>query len=232
MTAASASTLATLTAWRANALHQREGCAATSSEWGRIVMAHESRSGTAPFDFASGLRQKRASAPGGGVTARRRPRDLVQFAPAGPGFEPAGEDAAARRMRCAVDALERAGAVQGVQPPAGPTGLRPDHAVQFLRIAVQIETHDFRKSDSGAVTCTAILHRPPQSAVPPHERARRPRAALVQKNRVCLVRLPGSAQMSGMKDRERVGERARAVARRRKHPQSSAHAPRWWRRSP
>ncbi len=124
-------------------------------------------------------------------------------------------------MGGAIDALERAGAVQGMKPPAGPSGLRPDHAVHFLRIAVQIETHDFRESDPGTVTCAAILHRPPQPALPPHECARRARAVLVHQDRICLMRLPGSAQMRGVEDRQRVGERACAVVRRREHPQSS-----------
>src|SRR5687768_7929936 len=49
ITLASAKTLATLTVWRANVVHQREGCAATSIEWGMNVMAQPCPAPGQPF---------------------------------------------------------------------------------------------------------------------------------------------------------------------------------------
>ncbi len=148
-------------------------------------------------------------------------RRLRKVAPAGPAFELAGQQAIAWRVRSAIEALERAGAVQGMQPTAGPLGSGTDDGMNALRIVLRIEAQHFRQPDAGPVAGAAILHRTPQLVLPSHERTRRPCTALVHHDGIAGMRFPRAAQMRRMEDRERVRVRAAAVLGRDEHPEAS-----------
>ena len=62
MTTASAITPATLTVWRANVVQRREGCAATSSDWGMNVMAQPCPDPGQPLVISVECGENRASA--------------------------------------------------------------------------------------------------------------------------------------------------------------------------
>src|SRR5690348_1034543 len=79
----------------------------------------------------------------------------------------------------AVDAFERAGAVEGVDALAGPARTGAQDRLDALREAVLVELGDLGEAERGAVARAAVLERPHQAAAAAHDASRGPRAGNV-----------------------------------------------------
>src|SRR5437879_12117143 len=92
------------------------------------------------------------------------------------------------------------------------------HGLDALREDVVVEPSDFGKAERDPVTFAAVLERPNELAIAPHDAPRGPRVTNINQDGVSTMRLPRTEEVVGRPGVKRVRIGAATIAYRGKHP--------------